>query len=152
MGLRDLWALLISFHIYYHATTFEHQYFFEWHILFEPDTLALSACLWNAQLLYPIFLFLWGHCLSIRSLFAELMFFPELRQFCNTFWTKLVNNNLHQTWGPTSPEILRYYVVKASYVPKIIRTELKNNQAKKEHYDLSLVIIDRLTMSNADKH
>ena len=51
-----------------------------------------------------------------------------------------------ETWGPTSPEILRCYVVKAPYVPEVIGTELKNNQAKRERYDSSLVIVDQLTM------
>ena len=44
-------------------------------------------------------------------------------------------------------KILRCYVVRALYVPQVIRTELTNNQAKKKRYNLSLVIIDQLTMT-----
>ena len=38
------------------------------------------------------------------------------------------------------------YVVKIPYVPEVIGTELKNNQAKRKHYDLSLVIVHQLIM------
>ena len=61
----------MPFHIDYQAMPFGHQYSFEWHILFEPDTLALSAYLWNAQLSYQILLFLRGYYLSIGSLAAK---------------------------------------------------------------------------------
>ena len=30
-----------------------------------------------------------------------------------------------ETWGLTNPEILKYYVIKAFYVPEVIKTELK---------------------------
>ena len=39
-------------------------------------------------------------------------------------------------------KILKCYIVKAPDVPEVIGTELKNNQAKKERYDSSLIIVD----------
>ena len=46
---------------------------------------------------------------------------------------------------------MRCYFVKALYVPEVIETELKNNQAKRECYNLSLVIVDRLTIIDVYK-
>ena len=68
------------------------------------------------------------------------------------FSIKPTNKDFYQTWGPISPEILRCYIVKAPYIPEVIGTELKNNQAKRGYYDLSLVIIDWLTISDVCKH
>ena len=44
-------------------------------------------------------------------------------------------------------KILRYYVVRALYIPQVMRTELKNNRGKRERYDLGLIIVDQLTMT-----
>ena len=41
---------------------------------------------------------------------------------------------------------LKCYVLKVPYVPEVIGTEFKNNQAKGGRYDSSLVIVDQLTM------
>ena len=49
-------------------------------------------------------------------------------------------------------KILRCYIVRALYIPEVIETEVKNNQAKKECYNSSLVIVDWLTTSDACKH
>ena len=59
---------------------------------------------------------------------------------------KLANKDLQQTWGSTSPNILRCYVVKALYISEVIRTKLKNNQSKKKRYDSGL-FVDRLIMT-----
>ena len=61
------------------------------------------------------------------------MLFLELYWFYNTFQTKLANKDLHQTGGPTSPEILRCYVIKALYIPEIIGAEFKKQPTKKRN-------------------
>ena len=85
----------------------------------------------RGRLAYQILPFLRSYYLSIRSLSAELMPSPELRWFYDTFRTKPTDKDFYQTWGPTSPEILRCYVVKAPYVPEVIGTELKQPTEKK---------------------
>ena len=48
--------------------------------------------------------------------------------------------------------MVRCHVVETPYIPKVIGTELKNNQTKRKHYNLSLVIGDWLTeMASANK-
>ena len=48
-------------------------------------------------------------------------------------------------------KILKCYIVKAPYVLEIIKTEFKNNQAKRERYNSSLGIVDWFTTSDACK-
>ena len=125
-------------------------FFAQWHFFFEPDI--------SAQML------IWEHTIIQRLLYcffiAKTHFFSQLRWFCNTFETKPTNQNFYQTWGitkpktwkPTNPEILRYYVVKASYIFEVIRTKFKNNQAKRKRYNSSLIIVNWCTISNMYKH
>ena len=48
-----------------------------------------------------------------------------------------------ETRRPTNPEILRYYVVKAPYIPEIIGTKLKQPTKKKNiTIQVLLLVID----------
>ena len=145
-------SFFILLYIDYQVTTFGHQYSFEWRFCFD-DISTQSFPLQKARFftatsmlgtrtksrlqscqrifsLSGLSLFLWD-CLYNRSLSVELMSFLQLRWFYDTFWTKSTNKNFYQTWRPASLEILRCYVIKAPYVPKVIGTELKQPTKKK---------------------
>ena len=47
------------------------------------------------------------------------------------FSIKLTNKDFYQTWRPISLEILRCYIIKAFYIPEVIKVKLKNNKPKK---------------------
>ena len=160
-------------YIDYQATIFKNQYSFKWHFCFN-DISTQSYPLQKARLLtatlilglvpnqgfkyaqkrlaYQTSLYFFETIDSTASLYLRNSCSPQnfigsATRFEPSQPAK--TSTKPETWGFTSPQILKYYVVKALYVPEVIRTELKNNQAKKEHYDLSLVIVNCLTISDA---
>ena len=88
--------------------------------------------------------------LSDSSIFLSLFVSPSGWQ--NAFFPtaalvlQYVLNQANRQRLLSGLKILRCHVVETPYVPEVIGTELKNNQAKRKHYDSSLVIVNRLTM------
>ena len=76
------------------------------------------------------------------------MSFPEVRRFSNTFQTNLANKDLHKTWRPTRPKTWGQSttLLRLAIFLKSLKRSLKITNHKKKRYDLSLVIVDQLTM------
>ena len=96
------------------------------------------------------------------SLSSFLLYFPSVfaspSSWQNAFFStaalvlQYVLNQANQQKLLPVLRILKCYVVDTSYIPEVIGTELKNNQAKRKRYNSSLVISDRLTkMASAHK-
>ena len=113
----------MRFHIDYQATPFGQQYSFEWHMLFEPDTLALNAHLEiHSYTTVTLLVLYWQNTfLPTAALVLQYVLNQANRQ------RLLPGLRLEDLLGL---KILKYYVVRAPYVPQVIGTDLNNNQPK----------------------
>ena len=157
--MLDLQAFSIPLYINYQAT-FGHQYSFEWHSRFNDISaqnfplqkahlftatsmlgLVLNQGFNHAQrrLAYQASFYFFKTIISIADLYLQNSYLSH-RCVGSTICFKpsqLTKTFINlETWGPTSPEILKCYVIKTCYVPEVIGAELKNNRPKRKTLQL----------------
>ena len=167
--LRELWAFLISPYINYQVTTFGQQYFFRWHTFFKHNINAPSLPLQNTSFLITTLILKpisKGRLAYQASFYIFPSLFASLSNWQNVFFC-IAALVLQYVFEPGQPRktstkhedlpdlrlenlpILKYWVVtflRLSMFLKSLEQSLKTTNQKQEHYDLSLVIVDRLTM------